>query len=72
MENSAKTQTLLESITNQLRLISDTNDAIRQWTAIDGENSLMVRQYRHLKKELVAELDRLLKKIDVTLQVVGC
>lgn len=70
MEDSLKTpEALFEAITHQVKLIANANDSVCEWTAIDGHDSLMVRQYRHLKRELVAELDRLLKKIDVTLQV---
>ncbi len=72
MEDSPETQeALFESIAHQVKLIANANDSVCQWRAIDGNDSLMVRQYKHLKSELIVELDRMLKKIDVTLQVTG-
>ncbi len=61
---------LLDTIYHQLSLIASTNEQIRQWSASDGEMSLMARQYKHLCKGMVQELDRLLRQLDVTLQVV--
>jgi hypothetical protein len=43
---------------------------IKQWSASDGEASVMARQYKHLRKGMVQELDRLLRQLDLTLQVV--
>lgn len=53
-----------------LSLIASTNEQIRQWSASDGEASLMVRQYKHLRKGMIQELDRLLRQLDLMLQVV--
>ncbi len=61
---------LLDAIYHQLSLIATTNEQIRQWSASDGEASLMARQYKYLRKGMVQELDRLLRHLDVTLQVV--
>jgi len=61
---------LLEAIGHQLSLIANTNEQIKRWSASDGDDSLMVRQYKHLRKQMVQELDRLLRQLDLTLQVV--
>ncbi len=70
MQTPTTSNPLLDAIHHQLSLIASTNEQIRQWSASDGETSLMVRQYKHLRKGMVQELDRLLRQLDLTLQVV--
>jgi hypothetical protein len=70
MQTPSQSNPLLEAIGHQLSLIADTNQQIKQWSAAEGNESLMVRQYKHLRKQMVQELDRLLRQLDLTLQVV--
>jgi hypothetical protein len=70
MQTPSIPNALLDAIHHQLSLIATTNEQIRQWSVSDGEASLMARQYKHLRKGMVQELDRLLRQLDVTLQVV--
>ncbi len=70
MQTPATPKPLLDAIHHQLSLIASTNELIRQWSASEGEDSLMARQYKHLRKGMVQELDRLLRQLDLTLQVV--
>jgi|GEM_PF-2612738 len=70
MQTPATPNPLLDAIHHQLALIATTNEQIKQWSASDGDASLMARQYKHLRKGMVQELDRLLRQLDVTLQVV--
>ncbi len=70
MKTPINSNPLLEAINHQLTLIAGTNEQIKQWSVSEGEESLMARQYKHLRKQLVQELDRLLRQLDLTLQVV--
>ncbi len=57
--SEAKTWTKTEVIARQLALIEDAETAIQQFEK-SGDNS-MVRQYEHLKKKFLTELNELLK-----------
>jgi hypothetical protein len=62
--------TYREKVNSILELIERTDERIACWTALDGETSLMVRQYKHLRKDFIKQLNEVMQEHGLMVQEV--
>ncbi len=62
--------TYQEKVASILQWIEKTDEMIASSTASDGENSLMVRQYKHLRKDFIKQLNEVMQMHGLMVQEV--
>ncbi len=62
--------TYFEQVKNLLQHIESLDERIASWIATDGENSLMVRQYKHLRKDFIKQLNEVMQTHGLMVQEV--
>jgi len=70
MSKQEQQKNLINAISHTLQLISDTQNLIEELLkAGEREESLTLRQYRHLKSRYAKNVDNLLQQLDTNLHL---